>query len=162
MSIKNIFYQGEGLREIQHLEAPSEHTVAMVRELIIAKHGIHSDSFLFLEDCDDPLEHTEIIEVLIINTEAKLHVHRCLHVEVSVAYAGKSWKHSFSPSTTIARVKREATEHFGLTPNDATEHMLQIAGTHERPTAGSHIGSLTTCPNCKISFDLVPDQRVNG
>ena len=46
--------------------------------------------------------------------------------------------------------------------NKAGEHVLQIAGTHDRPSPSTHVGVLVHCPDCQIAFDLVPDQRVNG
>ena len=42
------------------------------------------------------------------------------------------------------------------------EHVLQIAGTKDRPDPGTHLGTITSCPACKIGFDLVPNERVNG
>ena len=49
-----------------------------------------------------------------------------------------------------------------MTPEEAGEHVLQVAGTQERPAPGTHLGALTTHPTCKVAFDLVPDERVNG
>ena len=144
----NVFYQTEGLREINFLEISHEQSVAVVKELIIGRHGLETETLIFIEDGDGP--------------EVKLHVHRCRHIKVSVAFAGKTIEHEFTPGNTVARVKRWATEKFGMTPDDASEHLLQIAGTHDRPSAGAHLGSLTTRPSCHIAFDLLPDQRVNG
>jgi hypothetical protein len=49
-----------------------------------------------------------------------------------------------------------------MTPEEAGEHVLQIAGTHDRPAPSTHLGALAACPHCQVIFDLVPDQRVNG
>jgi hypothetical protein len=49
-----------------------------------------------------------------------------------------------------------------MTPEEASEHVLQILGTQDRPSPGTHLGALTKCPHCRLAFDLVPDQRVNG
>ena len=51
---------------------------------------------------------------------------------------------------------------YWMSEEDAGEHMLQIAGTQDRPAPGTHVGRLTSCPDCRVRFDLVPDQRVNG
>jgi hypothetical protein len=32
----------------------------------------------------------------------------------------------------------------------------------QRPTPGTHIGALVSHDTCAISFDLVPDERING
>jgi hypothetical protein len=162
MKPTNVFYQAEGLREIQHVEVQTEHSVAVLKKLILGLHGLKAETFIFLEDGENPLDETAIIATLVKTHDVKLHVHGCRKIEVQVAFAGKTAKHSFAPGVTIARVKKWATEHFGMTPDDASEHMLQIAGTHDRPAAGTHLGALTTCHSCHISFDLVPDQRVNG
>ena len=49
-----------------------------------------------------------------------------------------------------------------MSEDEAGEHVLQIAGTHDRPAPGTHIGSLTNDKADSLSFDLVPDERVNG
>ena len=49
-----------------------------------------------------------------------------------------------------------------MSAEDAGEHLLQIVGTQDRPAHGVHLGALVVSPDCKIAFDLVPDQRVNG
>jgi hypothetical protein len=90
-------------------------------------------------------------------------MHRCRHVEVAVTFNGETVHHRFGPGTTVARVKRWAAERkFGMSEGEATEHVLQLAGTQERPAPGTHLGTFATCPHCQVAFDLVPDQRVNG
>jgi hypothetical protein len=49
-----------------------------------------------------------------------------------------------------------------MSDEDAGEHVLQIAGTHDRPAPGTHIGTLTDGKVCALAFDLVADERVNG
>ena len=49
-----------------------------------------------------------------------------------------------------------------MTEEEAGEHVLQIVGTQDRPPPGAHIGTLTSCPTCRVHFDLVPDERING
>ena len=45
---------------------------------------------------------------------------------------------------------------------EAGEHVLQLAGSHDRPAPGTHIGALTHGKVCGLAFDLVADERVNG
>jgi hypothetical protein len=159
----DIFYQGEHIREVEHIEVDNGHTIAMIKALICAKHGGDAAILLFLEDGDEPIDEVVIIGQITRTSECKLHLHRCHHVEVSVAFAGETVRHSFRPSATIARIKTWVAVHkFGMTEEEAAEYRLQISGTHDRPTPGTHVGTLTACPNCKIAFDLVPDERVNG
>ena len=49
-----------------------------------------------------------------------------------------------------------------MTQQEATHHHLQIAGTKDRPDPGAHLGTLASYPECKVAFDLVPDESVNG
>ena len=163
MTSIDIFYQGEGLREIEHIEVGPEHTFSTLKALIIEKHGLEGDVLIFLEDSDEPLDETVVVRQHVGPTGLKAHLHRCRHVEVDVRFNNETVHHRFGPGATIARVKRWAAEHkFGMTPEEASEHVLQILGTQERPSPGTHLGALTSCPNCRLAFDLVPDQRVNG
>lgn len=34
--------------------------------------------------------------------------------------------------------------------------------TTEQPDVDVHIGTLTKCPQCAVTFDLVPAHRING
>jgi hypothetical protein len=97
------------------------------------------------------------------NSSIKVHLHRCRHIEVTISFNGDVVEHRFSPAATVAKVKRWAAEHkFGMTPEEAGEHVLQIAGSHNRPAPGTHIGALTDGRICGLAFDLVPNERVNG
>jgi hypothetical protein len=49
-----------------------------------------------------------------------------------------------------------------MSPQEAGEHVLQIAGTKDRPDAGTHLGAIAAYPECRFAFDLVPNERVNG
>jgi len=163
MTAIDIFYQGEGLREIEHTEVDPEHSFNAVKALLIEKHGLDKDVLIFLEDSDEPVDEALIVREHASRVGIKAHLHRCRHVKVTVTFNGETVHHRFGPGTTIARVKRWATEHkFKMTDEEGSEHVLQIAGTHDRPAPGTHLGTLTACPLCLVAFDLVPDQRVNG
>lgn len=49
-----------------------------------------------------------------------------------------------------------------MTDDEAGEHVLQLAGTHERPSPGVHIGTPVASKACAAAFDLVANERVNG
>jgi hypothetical protein len=159
----NFFYQGEGIHGIEHLEVGSEDSFSIIKALIIERHGLEEDVLLFIEDMDEPIDELLVVTAHVELPGIKAHLHRCRHIEVTVAFAGAIVHHRFSPGTTIDRVKRWAAEgKFGMSEEDASEHMLQITGSLDRPAPGTHIGTLATCPACHLSLDLVPDQRVNG
>lgn len=159
----DIFYQCDGVTSIEHIEIEHGSTFSDLKDLIAKKHNLKGALLLFLEDGDDPVNEAEIICGQKNPAGIKAHVHRCRRIEVTVTYNGESVEAAFPPSTTIARLKKWAAEKkFGMTEEEASEHVLQIAGTHDRPAPNIHIGTLTDCKKCKIEFDLVPDERING
>ncbi|UJR83677.1 hypothetical protein [Sandaracinus amylolyticus] len=158
----DIFYQVEGVPEIQHISAPPDETLGALKARITAKHGISDDASLFAEDDDGDVDETKTVGAIATPAGVKVHLHRCRRVCVTVAFAGRMIEHKFGPGATVARVKRWAAQQLGMSKEDAGEHVLQISGTHDRPTPSTHIGTLAKCPACRVAFDLVPDERVNG
>lgn len=159
----DLFYQGEGIGEISHIELEPDATFAILKARLAEKHGVPHDALLFLEEEDEPLDETILVKDRATPKGLKVHIHRCRHVEVTVTFNGETVERRFSPSATVAHVKHWAAEHkFGMSKEDAGEHVLQIAGTHDRPAPGTHIGALTDGKVCGLAFDLVPDERVNG
>jgi hypothetical protein len=163
MTVIDIFYQGEGIREIAHIEASPEHTFADVKLVIVKKHGLTDETLIYLEDRDEPIDERYLVRDHVGRAGIKAHVHRCRHVEVGVTFNGKTVHRKFGPGTTVARVKKWAAESkFGMTPQEAGEHVLQLSGTTDRPDVGTHLGSIAHGPDCRIAFDLVANERING
>lgn len=159
----DVFYQVEHSGRIEHLRADESETLAGIKARIGDKHGCGTDALIFFEEGDEPLDETATVGSVAGPAGAKLHVHRCRRVHVAVNFAGKAVAREFAPGTTVAHVKRWAAEReFGMSRDEAGEHVLQITGTHDRPAPGTHIGALAACPACRVAFDLVPDERVNG
>jgi len=157
-----IFYQLEGATEILHITAPPDESFGALKVRIAAKHGLAAGLAIFLEDADDLVDEAVTVGALAKPTGCKVHLHRCRHIMVTVAFAGRRLEHEFRPATTVARVKHWAAQQLGMSKEDAGEHVLQLSGTHDRPTPSTHIGTLTNHPVCRVAFDLVPDERVNG
>ena len=156
-----LFFQSEGIPEIQLLRVPSDCTV---RELI-AQAKTESDGdglFLMLEDDERELQPEATLQEVGIGHRHRVHCHRCRHIEVTVNFNGQSKSHSFSPAKTIGKIKHWADDQFHLKGVDATEHALQLCGTSTRPDDDLHLGSLVRSPHCKVCFDLVPKKRVEG
>lgn len=159
----SVFYQGSGIPDVVHLEADIEQTFKELKELLCKKHSFDGEVFLFLEDEDDPIEDGFKLEKHKKPTGIKAHIHPCRHIEVSVTFNGRVVHHKFSPSTTVAKVKHwAAVTQFKMSPEEAGEHVLQISGTHDRPKPGTHLGALAACKECRLAFDLLPDERING
>jgi hypothetical protein len=159
----DLFYQGEGVGEIAHIDLEPDATFAILKTRLAERHGVSPDALLFLEDEEDPIDEAILVSDRATPTGLKVHVHRCRHVEVTVTFNGETVERRFSPSATIGRVKRwAAVDKFHMSEEEAGEHVLQIAGTHDRPAPGTHIGSLTDGKVCGVGFDLVAHERVNG
>lgn len=160
-----IFLQGEHIPDIQLVALDRD---KVVKEVLAAaarfrKCETEGDFHVFAEDCDEPLAPDKQLPESKDGQPVRLHVHRCLRIEVTVIFNGMSKKHSFGPGNTIAMVKKwAAIKAFGMDRADAAEHVLQLAGTTERPEPDTHIGSLVSCPDCSLTFDLVPLKRVEG
>ena len=163
MAAIDVFYQGEGLADVEHIEVGPEQSFDALKTLLVHKHGLDSDVIIFLEDSDEPLDEHQVVREHVGSAGVKLHLHRCRHIEVAVTFNAEMVHRRFGPGTTIARVKRWAAEgEFKMSKEEASEHVLQISGTHDRPAPGTHLGALTSRPACRVAFDLVADQRVNG
>lgn len=163
MATINIFYQGEGIAEIGHIEGDDDDTFAAIKAAIAERHNLGPEVLIYLEDADEPVSEDEKVGEHASRVGIKAHVHRCRHVNVSVTFNGETVAREFGPGTTISHIKKWAAEDkFKMSPQEASEHVLQISGTQERPDPGTHVGRLVKCPDCQIAFDLVPNERVNG
>src|SRR5437660_6861298 len=154
--IIELFVQGEDIGEVALIRVPHD---ATVREVILktkTECGVEvreEEIIMLIEDQDEEIVlDAKLIEVG-IGHRHRVHLHRCRRVEVSVNFNGAMKKQPFSPSSTIAKIKRWADDEFGLKGVDATEHALQICGTNTRPDLDVHVGSLVQHPHCEICFD---------
>ncbi len=158
-----IFLQSELLNDIDVVELHEGATTHDLRQACLGRIDGHPHAeafFLFIEDDDNE---NAIDELESIVDGLRVHLHRLKAITVTVRYAGRPEQHhTFRPNATIARVKRWAAQAFNITPSDAAELMLQIAGTDIRPDADVHLGSLVKAPQHQVCFDLVPAPRVNG
>jgi hypothetical protein len=163
MKTIDLFYQVEGLAEIQHLEVTAEASFGDVAARLREKHGLDAEAVLFAEDGEEPLDDNAPVRDLAKAAGVKVHLHRCRQIEVAVTFNREAVDRRFAPGATVARVKQwAAVKKFGMTEEEAGEHVLQIAGTHDRPSPSTHIGALTNRKTCALAFDLVPDERING
>ena len=160
-----ILLQGEHIPDIEIIKLDQNDGAEAVLAAA-AKHRsceVEGDFHVFLEDQDEVLHPDSRLPEGKEGQPIRLHVHRCHRVEVTVTFNGVTKEHEFGPGKTIASVKKWATSKaFEMDPGDAAEHVLQLAGTTDRPEPDTHIGSLATCPDCRLDFDLVPLKRVEG
>ncbi len=159
----DIFYQGEGVSTIEHVELDEKLTFAKLKQQLKTKHGFCNETLLFLEDADGPVDEATHINDHAIKSVLKVHFSRRRKVTVKVSFNGETVERRFAPSATLTRIKRWATKRkFHMSEEDASEHVLQIEGNHTRPPVNTHVGCLVTGPHARVCFDLVPDERVNG
>lgn len=160
-----ILLQGEQIPDIHVVDLGPGKGVKDVLAAAAKHRGGEAEGefHVFTEDSGEPLEEGEKLPEREDGQPVRVHVHRCRRVDVAVMFNGVTQEHSFGPGTPVAAVKKwAAIAAFGMDPGDAAEHVLQHAGTADRPEPDTHIGTLVTCPDCRLGFDLVPLKRVEG
>jgi hypothetical protein len=163
MKTINIYYQGEGITALEHIEIGDDETFGALRAALAKKHGLSGDACLFIEDEAEPIADDVPIAGKAGRAGVKVHIHRCREIKVTVHFNGKSVHDKFAPGATVARVKQwAAIRKFGMTEEEASHHHLQLAGTTVQPDPGTHIGTLVTSGKCAVEFDLVSTPKVNG
>lgn len=167
MADTELFVQGEGMRDIALVRIPEGGTVRDVVEAARA-HGLRAEEgeppSVTVENAEAELDLDASLSTLGIADRGRVHVHRCKRVGVTVNFNARQARDDFPPSTTVRRLKKwaDSKQGFDLRGADATEHLLQICGSGERPDEDTHIGSLVEVADCSLCFDLVPKTRVEG
>jgi len=163
MSKINVFLQAEGIKEVVRLQlVPQSTALDVKRACALQGVQVNGETAVFLEDQDEPLADAATVASHAGKHGVRLHVHRCRRVAVKVSYSGRVVEHAFGPGHTVGSVKKWAAKELGIPKEDAAEMILQIAGTHEQPDVDVHIGTLAACPSCALTFDLVPNPRIQG
>jgi hypothetical protein len=161
-----VYVQSEHFPDIKLVEIDDHATIDELKRAALALLPAGTDASeltLSVEDDDDDA-YAQATHVKHLKKEQgiRVHIHRCKHVEVQVRFGAEAVHHQFRPATTVGRVRQWAGHKLGMQPDDIAEHVLQIAGTNEQPDVDTHIGTLTACPACSVTFDLVPAHRING
>lgn len=161
-----VYIQSEYFPDIKLVEVDDEATIEELRRITVASLPPGTDGTevtLSVEDDEEGVyAHATHVKNLKKEHGIRLHLHRCEHVEVYARFGTEIVHHQFRPATTVARVRLWAGHELSMAPGDISEHVLQIAGTTEQPDVDTHIGTLTKCPQCSVTFDLVPAHRING
>ncbi len=159
-----LFLQFEGDRRIELIEIDEN---ACIRDLVAAAvHvGFPGDqqgaALVFGHDREEPFDLEATLNAAGVRHKHRIHVHRCRKIEVTVHFNERTEKFQFPPAATVERVKKDVVKKLHMPPVDATEHVLQICGSTDRPEPDIHIGSLVSgC--CTLCFDFVPIKRIEG
>jgi hypothetical protein len=162
MTQMKLFLQFEGHLPIELIHVPEDAAPGDVLAAATALGAETHEAFLFVGDDEKPLDPEKPLRSQGVQDKARVHVHRCKKIRVALIYAGEPEKHhNFAPSATVDQVKRWYVEKLEMSPVDASEHVLQITGTTDRPDPDVQIGALAHC-GCEISFTLVPMKRIEG
>lgn len=158
-----ILLQGEAIADVQLVTLAEDAGLADVLAAAekLREPGYDGEFHVFPQDDDKPLKPGRPLPKPPHGRPLCLHVHRCTKIKVDVSYNGRTKSVELAPGRTVGAVKTlAAIKLFGMTEHDAAEHVLQLAGTNDRPDADTHIGSLAR--RCQVAFDLVPLVRVEG
>jgi hypothetical protein len=159
----DVYYQGQGIAALEHIEIGEHESFGTLRVLIGEKHGLGGDACLFIEDEVEQIADEVPIASRAGRAGVKVHIHRCRQVAVTVHFKDKSVHEKFAPGRTVGRIKQwAAIRKFGMTEEEASHHHLQLAGTTVQPDPGTHIGTLAAPDKCAVEFDLVSTPKVNG
>jgi len=136
-----------------------------VLEAVADKFGIHDteELQLFREDDDWPISSQNIVKLEDAEDAIILHLSRCRHIKVVIHYQATTFQHDFGPGVTISKITKWVTDKgLELSKEEAAEHVLQFTASVDQPAPDEHIGSLASCPDCTIEFDLVRKLLVQG
>ena len=162
-----IFIQGEGIPKITLVCVHPKDTVSNLIK-VAREHGLSTpegrEVFVFIENTDTPLVLDAKIDEVGLISRCRVHIHCCKRLEVTVNFNADQLKGLFPPSATVAWIKKWAVgkDGFGMSDLDATEHLLQVCHSIDRPDEDEHIGTLMKVSDRAVCFDLVAKQRVEG
>jgi hypothetical protein len=160
-----VFVQGPGIARPALVTVPTDGQVGDIIQAAKGKGLMLDDEQsvkVWLEDADEPLDAHATLAVAGVKTRSRVQVHTCQRIHVTVNFNNDNKQHPFSPSATIAAVKAWAVQKFGLDQTAATEYVLQICGSTDKPAPDIEVGSLAQPGQCSACFDLVPQQLVQG
>jgi len=114
------------------------------------------------DDADEPhAPHTTVADTK-LRHHGHIHCHPCHRIEVTVNFNGPPKSRKFAPSARVARVRRWALKAYDLTGPAASDFMLQICQSDQRPRLTQHLSELVKSGTCSICFDLVKEVTPQG
>src|SRR5262245_8966668 len=118
-----VFVQVHGKDGLVEAELPEGLTFEQMRS-VLDDLGIEldKDTFVFLDDDEEPLEGKRKEPLPPIARGARIHVSKCRRIKVTVHFLHMTEERAFSPGTRVKKVKAWAVEKFKLDGNGAAEH----------------------------------------
>lgn len=104
----------------------------------------------------------QTIEAKKVKHGSHLFCHHCRKVSVTVFYKHCSSEVELPPRVRIRRLLKWALKEFKLSDEDVKNLYLSVSGQKlgARPT--QHLGEFVKPPICEVSFDLLPNPKING
>ena len=149
-----------GIVEVEVAEALTE--AALHEALVGAGVSIAPESFVFVEECETPLNRESSDPVKDLRHGTRVHVSRCHRIATTVHFLDKTIEKHFPTGARVRAVKAWAAHEFHLDHKDAAEHVLQICNATTRPPSDTPLHTLVHDHLCVLCFDLVPEKRVEG
>jgi hypothetical protein len=162
MSELQLFLQVEGDRRIELIKLPADANagaiLAEAQRLGFAVEGV----LIFVEGRDEPVTIDIVLREIGVGHRHRVHIHRCRHIATVIHFNEVTKEHAFVPHTTVGEVKKWFVGKIDMSAVDASEHVLQLTNTTDRPPVDLQLGSLVTHHHCAVDFTLVPIKRVEG
>lgn len=117
---------------------------------------------VFVDEAEEHIHRHDHRPVNGLHHGVRIHLARCHHIRTFVHYQDRTIERNFSPGAKIRTVKAWAVHEFHLDHKDAAEHVLQISNSRDRPASDTPLHVLVPVGSCDISFDLVPEKRIEG
>lgn len=160
MSNLKLFLQFAGHRPVELLDLPGDALAGAVAAAVAARGG-PAAGHVFAAGHDAPLDPGAALAAQGVKDKDRVHVHPCEQIQVTLTFVEVTKHHPFRPFVTVAEVKAWFVDKLGMSAVDATEHVLQVTGTQDRPDPDTQIGALVAS-GCALELSLVPVKRVEG
>jgi hypothetical protein len=159
-----LFFQGEGLIGFEEVTIDQDSAGQVLLERIIAVRALPGDSWaLFVEDEDEAVDLNVSLRERGIKHRHRMHVHRCRKIDVRAEYNNENRDHSFSPGTTVGKVKDYFIDKFKIDPMEAHKLALWYGEPPQIAEDDDHIGKFANSKsNCAVTMQLAPKVRPQG
>ena len=163
MSKTVIFIQVQGRNDVLEAELTEPVTHGGISEALV-RLGINIDaeSHIFLDEAEDHLHGERHEPIHGVKQGCRIHICRCRRIQTMIHFLDQTAEHSFPPGVRVRTVKAWAVAKFKIDRKDASEHVLQLCNSSERPPTDTPLQQLVQGHHCEVCFDLVPEKRVEG
>ncbi len=166
-----VFVHLSGKRPTVVPAEPTETLRSFLSRLEIENDSPH-DILVFVGECDHALTGGEDshqpadLDLTLADHDLDKHHHihcsSCPEIETVIHFAGKELSRKFSPAATVEVATQWSRVNLRLDAAAASEFVLQISGTQNRPRPSQHLGELIQVGECKLTFELVKEMTPQG